>query len=170
MPAIANVSQLLTYWDQLGMSLILSLLLVFAVVWGILSSLKTFGNNRAVHFIIAISIALLSLRLGFYQIFLVELSSRLAIGLTVLLAAYILIMAFAPDEHREGIQIGLYILGVIIFIIVLFNAFSAQNFFSSNFWGDWAGLIIGALFIIGIIVAVVFSKDNSPAPTTGRTS
>ena len=72
--------------------------------------------------------------------------------------------------HSKGWLIGLYSLGGVAAIIVIFNSFSAVGWFGSQWWDEWGIWIISALLIIGVIVTIAVSGDSKKSTTgTGTT-
>lgn len=164
------VETLLSQWESYGVyDFVLPFLLIFALVFGILSATKSFGENRAVHVIIALVVGLLALRLGYVQDFFREVFPRFGVALAVILVFVLLAaMFYSFDEsHKKGWMIGLYVLGGIAAMMVVFNAFSELGFFGSTWWFDWGALIVGALFVIGIIIAVSLSGKPKAAAVPG---
>ena len=164
---MSYVQTLLAEWEAFGVfDFVLPFLLIFAIVFGILSTTNVFGPNRGVHLIIALVIGILSLRVYFVQEFFREIFPRAAIALSVILVAVILTAMFIPEEHKAGWAIGFYSLGGLAAVIVIFNSFSSVGFFGSNWWYEWGSMIIGALLVIGVIVAIAVSgkerKDSKP--------
>src|SRR3989344_436567 len=103
MALYSSLQDIFYQWEYMGVfDYILPFLLVFAVVFGILSSTKFLGKNNAVYVIIAIVIGLLALRWQFFfSTFLAEIFPRLGIGLAVILTLLILVgMFIAEDETR----------------------------------------------------------------------
>ena len=171
--AITDVYSLLFQWESAGVfDIVLPFLLIFAIVYGVLSSSRALGKNKGVHLIVAIIIGLLSLRVGFVQDFFAEVFPRLGVGLAIILVVVVLVAGFVPETHRGGVLIGIYSLGFIIALMVVFNSFSELDWFGSYWWEDWGALIIGALLVIGVIVVVGVSKsakvrDKHPVAVMG---
>ena len=158
-------------WEYLGVfDILLPFLLIFAIVYGVLSSTKFMGDNRGGYVIIAFVIGLLSLRWQFFlSDFLSEIFPRLGIGLAVLLAVMILVGLFIAKEERKYWGWGLAALGFVIFLIVIFQSFERLGYYWSGYGSDSAGLIVLAVLLIGIIIAVAASgKEKHPGKDLGR--
>lgn len=166
---VFDLGSMLAQWEGYGLfDYLLPFLLIFALVYGILSHAKVFGENNAVHLTIALVLAILALRLGFVQDFYREAFPRLAVALAVLLVFIVLIAAFLPESgHGKGWFIGLYTLGGIAALIVVFNSFNELGYWGSSWWYDWGSLIIGALIIIGLIIAISVSGKKSSSSGGG---
>jgi|SRR3989344_5706429 len=159
---VFDIGSMLSQWESYGLfDYLLPFLLIFAIVYGILSYAKVFGDNNGVHLTIALVVGILALRLGFVQDFYREAFPRLAVAIAVLLVFLILVSAFLPEAgHKKGWYIGLYSLGGIAALIVVFNSFNTLGYWGSSWWYDWGALIIGALIVIGLIIAISVGRKS----------
>ena len=150
-----SVQEALIQLEILGFfDFVLPFLLVFAVIFGILSFTGMFKEQKAVHIIIAIILGLLSIRLPFFAAFLAEMSPRLGVGLVILLAAVILIGMFVPKDYEDIISWVLLAIGAITFIVILIQSADILGFFGYG-PGFWSGEIIGWIIMIGVLAAIV---------------
>jgi hypothetical protein len=173
---MVDIATIFSQWQSIGVfEYLLPILLIFAVVFGILTTTNVLGHNKGLHAIIAIIIALMAVgyssSLG-YSLgnFLQTLFPRLGIGLAVLLAILILIGLFVPDDERRFWLWGLAAISIIIVIVILSKTFAQFNWYSSGNYGDYVGWIIGGVLILGLIIAVAASggqKDPRKDPFTG---
>ncbi len=142
----------------------LPFLLIFAIVFGILTATNIFSGNKGVNVIVAVVIGLMSLRLGMVQAFFTEVFPRFGIAIAILLVIGILAAAFIPDEQRKYWSIGLAAAGALFGAIAVFNAFDAVDWFWTDwFFGENLSTTIIVLAIVGLIIAV--SISNSPKST-----
>lgn len=165
-----DVSTLLYQWESYGIfDYLLPLLLIFAVVFGLLTSTNFITKERKINLFIALAVAFLSLRFGFIE-FLSQVFPRLGVGLAVLLVLIILTAAFIPKEHMGGWMIAFYTLGALIAVVVVYNAFAQLNWFGSfTFWNDYTGVIIAVLLVIGVIIALSIATSEPKTPSAGIT-
>jgi|SRR3989338_1807179 len=166
--AVNNVIDVLDQWNIAGMDYVLAFLLVFAVIFGVLSATNILGKHKGVHVIIALVIAIMSLRGGMAVGFFNQAFPRVAVAIAVILSLVILTAVFVPKEHWSGWSIGLYSVGALAFLFVIFNSFSDLEWFGSNWWTEWGGLLLGGLLIIGVIIAVSVTggdKEDKKEPT-----
>ena len=155
-----SIADIFFQWEYLGVfDFILPFLLVFVIVYGILSSTKFFGKNQGVYVIIAFVIGLMSLRYQYFMSsFLSELFPRLGVGLAVLLALLVLVGIFIGDKDNYWRYI-LMAVGFIIFIIVLWQSSESLGWYwMGNFGSDSVGFVLLIVLLIGAIVAVVTSS------------
>jgi len=169
MALYSSLQDIFYQWEYMGVfDYILPFLLVFAVVFGILSSTKFLGKNNAVYVIIAIVIGLLALRWQFFfSTFLAEIFPRLGIGLAVILTLLILVGMFIAEDETRYWGWGLAAIGFIIALIIVYQTFDNLGYSSWGFGNDTAGLIILAVLLIGVIIAVAASGKRSGERTHG---
>lgn len=157
----ADVGYILSQWESVGVfDYVLPFLLIFAVIFGILSATNVMGKNKGIHTIIALVIALMAIRLDMVTLFFREVFPRTAVALSIILVAVILTAMFIPKEHMGGWAIGFYSLGGVAFIFVMFNTFSEFDWFGSSWWDEWGGMLIGALLLIAVIVVVAVTSGE----------
>ncbi len=159
-----SIADILYQWETLGIfDFVLPFLLVFAIVFGILSATHIIGDNKGIAVIIAFVIGLMSIRYQyFFSSFLSEIFPRLGIGLTVLLTLLILIGLFIAQEEQRYWGYGLAAIGALIAIIIFFQ--TAENLgwmWLGGSGSDGVGLIVLGIFVIGIIIAVAVSGSKS---------
>ncbi len=169
-----DLDSVLAGWDSYGVfDIVLPFLLIFSVVFGVLTATHIFGkNSRGINAVIAFVIGLMAVRFGRFGIvaaFFGDIFPRAAVGISVLLVLIILVSLFIPKEHLGGWMIGFYTVGGIIAIIVVLKTFYQLSWFDTPLWGEWGGLIIGALLVIGLIIAVSTSGKDKSSPSSGVT-
>jgi hypothetical protein len=150
------VEDLIYQWESWGVyQFLLPFLLIFAVVFGILSYMGLFGKNKGIHIIISIVIGLLAIRTPLFADFLREISPRLGVGLVIILAALILVGLFVPKAARGIILWMLFGIGALVFIIILiqmYNIFLVDRGFVG---GIDSGQVIPIMVLIGLFIAIV---------------
>jgi len=152
-----QIEEILFQWEYWGVfDTILPFLLVFAIVFGILSATKFMGENKGVYVIVAGVIGLISIRYSyFYSDFISELFPRLGIGLAVLVGIMILVGMFVAKDETRYWGWGLAVIGLVIGIVILYQTFTNLGYLYPGSWGsDITGIIILAILLIGVIVAV----------------
>ncbi len=148
--------EVLAYMEQTGFfAYVLPFLLIFALVFGILTRTQVF-KNKAINAVIAFVVGLLSLQFGFVSIFFSEIFPRLGIGLAIILALLILAGLFF-DPKSKFTNYGLLGVGLIVFIIVLVKTFGWLGWSNMSLWYlNWPAIISG-IVVIGILILIIKS-------------
>lgn len=140
----------LNYWQRIGVfTYILPFLLVFAVVFGIITKTTILGENRAVHAIIALAIGLLSLVGDYVPNFFQVITPYLGVGLSILLVGIVLLGLFYQEV--PWIQKLLVWVGIVIFLVIVYSALSNTGFAGNNVWNEYGPAIV----TVGIIAAMI---------------
>ena len=166
-----GIGDFLSELEQQGFfAYLLPFLLIFAVIFGILSRVKLFADSKQVNGIIALAVGLLALQFDYVPLFFSELFPRFAIGLTILLGLLIIVGLFV-DPEEPAVGYGLLLVGAIIFIIVLIKTSGAISFGDWSWWNyNWkmiAGVVV-VLIAIAIIVAGSTPKTRKYNPFMAR--
>ena len=157
--------RLLITWEQAGIfSFVLPFLLIFAMVFGILTKINLFGENKSINAILALTVGLLSLQFSAVPFFFSEIFPRVGIGLSIILIILIFTSMFSNPEDKWQMYI-IWAVSVIIVIVILLQTatvtgFSAYLPFLGFYWPE----IFGIVFFIVIIAVVV--TGAKPASTT----
>ena len=152
---------LLSQLEDLGFfQYVLPFLLIFAVVYAILTRLKIFEENKGAALIVALAVGLLSLQLNFVPAFFQNIFPKFGIGLSILLVALILVGAFITDEEKTYKRI-FFGLGALIFLVVVVTSLSDWQFVGSWWWNQYGGLIITVVVIVGAVVGIVIASKKS---------
>ena len=153
-------------WEEIGFfSYLLPFLLIFALVFGILTKVKLFKENKAVNAIIALVVALIAIQLETVPTFFSAIFPRVGIALAIILALFILVGLFIDPEHPAMTWILMGI-GVIILIVVIVQAAGSLGWSTGTWWQDNWITIVGVVIVIALVITVVASssKGGGPAP------
>ncbi len=156
-----GIGEVLSQWEQIGVfTYIIPFLLIFALIFGILTQTGLFKEKKAINAIIALSVSLMALQFDFVSTFFSEIFPRLGIGLVVLLVVMVLLGLFAPN--RTWVTYTLFGAAAVILIVVLANTATAVQWFSSGFLSgvNWQGLLPWIVLIV--LVAVVVASSSKP--------
>lgn len=155
-------------WESIGVyTVILPFLLVFALVFGILSTTNILGKDRGVIVVIAFAVSLLGTRyIGENLVgrFFETVFPRFAILLTILLILVIAVGLFITDVNSvRGWFIGLGVFAVVAAGIVIFQSFDEAGFVSGSLWDEnWPTILLTiAIIVLIIYVSVKKSGDNT---------
>ena len=160
-----DIGGVLSYWESLGLfSYVLPFLLIFALVFGILTRVKIFKDNKAINGVIALTVGLLALQFSFVPVFFSEIFPRLGVGLALILSALILFGLFLPEEKtNKYVGWGGFILALIVFVVVTSQSFAwTGGTWEWWFYDNWPK-ILGIGIIIGAI-ALVWTSTDPPSP------
>ncbi len=163
-----NFQQLIYNWEAIGVfDLFLPFLLVFAVVFAILTSTKVLGDHRGVNVIIALVLGLFTIRFGFVTDFFSVIFANFGIAIAGLVVLLILTGLLVSEDNRKvwiKAIFGIALVGAIVVIIATINQFS---WFGSYWWQEnWTTIIwlVIGLFAIGGLIGWSKPKpdDNGP--------
>lgn len=160
-----SFSNLLNQLESLGFfAYILPFLLIFAVVYAILTKIDTFRDNKGAGVLIAVAIGLLALQLNYVPAFFQNIFPKFGIGVAILLIALILAGAFISGQQSyKWIFFGL---GTLIFLIVTIASLSDWQFIGSMWWQEYGALVIVIVVIIGAVVGVILTGKVNPQGST----
>ncbi len=160
------IGNVLNVWEQVGIfSYALPFLLIFALVFGILSRINIFRkadgkSNNAINAIIALVVSFMALQFPFVSIFFSEVFPALGIGLSVILVLLILTGLFI-DPSNKGWMTGLMVISIVVVMAVLFSASRSTGFIFGTWWSyNWPTLLGIAIFI-GLIIAIIAGSKSS---------
>ncbi len=161
--------ELLFQMEQAGFfSYVLPFLLIFALVFGILTRTQIFKDNKAINAVLALVVGLLSLQFDFVPIFFSEIFPRLGIGLAIILALLILAGLFF-DPKNKLVNYSLLAVGVIVFLVVLIQTAGWVGWTSGFLlYDNWPGIVMMIVFLA--IVALVINSVGSRRQRTQQPS
>lgn len=161
------IGEFLNKWEEAGFfSYLLPFLLIFALIFGILTKTNIFKDNKVVNGIIALAVSLMALQFDFVPAFFSQIFPRLGVGLAIILGIMIIVGLFA-DERSPAVNYVLMGIAVIIVGVVIIQSAGAVGWQSGEWWGDNWQMVVGAIFLIIIVAVVIGSagpKDRSKAP------
>ena len=129
----------------------LPFLLIFALVFGILTRMGLFKESKAVTAIIALAVGLMALSVPTVPQFSSQIFPSMGIGLTILLVILIIIGLFS-DPTKSWITISLFVVAAIVALVVVVQSSGIDV-------GAWIqdnlGNTAGTLIIVGVVVVVI---------------
>jgi hypothetical protein len=165
-----SFGNLLSKLGELGFfDYVLPFLIIFSMVFAILTRIKIFEDNKAVNAIIALSVGLMALQFGFVSAFFSEIFPRVGIGITIILVVLVFLGLFM-DPDRGGSKWMMFGIGAIIVVVILVQTAEATSWWYSGGW--WQDNIV-TILVLGAFVAVVgiiVGATSSPSPSPGGKS
>lgn len=154
---------LINQWEQMGVfTYALPFLLIFAIIFGVLSTVNIFKDNRSINAIIALAVSLMSLQFDFVNVFFAQIFPRLGVGLAIIIVILIIAGLFAPSD--SWVTITLFIISAIIFLIILIDTFGSLGWslgaLSATNWNDLVPWIVMLVLLI-IVVGVASPKQSN---------
>ena len=144
-------------WAQVGIfSHVLPFLLIFALVFGILTKVKLFKDNKAINAIVALVVGLMAIQFGFVSAFFENIFPRVGIALMAILSLFIVIGLFTDEKHPviNWILIGI---ATIVFVIVIVQTGGALGVSTGHWWSEHWQTVIWVGVIVALVVAVIAS-------------
>lgn len=162
------IADILNNWVSIGVfDFVLPFLLIFTIVFGILEATNILGKNKGVHVIIGLVIGLLAIRTTLVQNFFTVVFPQLGVGLAVIVALVVMTGLFVNKKEARYWMWGIAAVAIVIWIITIVGSFKDLGWLSgSAYFEDYAGMIIGAVLLLGVIIAVVASKSEGESDGT----
>ncbi len=162
-----GIGDLLNYWEQAGFfSYILPFLLIFALVYAIISNMKLFGDNKGVSAVIALCVGLLSLQFNVVSIFFSEIFPRVGIALSVILAVLIITGLFL-DPTQKWMKYMLLGMSFIVLFVVLFQQAYSTFWYDIFYFFDtqtFSWVLLGLVVVVLILAIVRPTIQNRTLP------
>lgn len=160
---------LLLQWEQMGVfSFILPFLLIFSLIYGVLSKMNLFGDptNKSINAIISLSVALMSLQFGVVSVFFSNILPLLGVALGGVLVFLILIGLFGNPNSTTLSNTMMWgsfaVAGLIVVLSLDIFGPSGRGFYLLNLipynWIPWIAIVA--------LVAVIVSSAKSPSELT----
>jgi len=147
---------LFSAWEQAGVfAYVLPFLLIFAMVFGILTKVSIFGANKGINAILALTVGLLALQFSIVPYFFSEIFPRVGIGLSILLIVLIFMSMFL-DNSETWQKYFFFGISAIIVIVIFAQTFAAVGFLDFwhffNYFGPQTFYVVAFIIIIAIVV------------------
>jgi hypothetical protein len=165
-----TLGNLFAQWEAAGIfTYALPFLLIFALVFGLLSKLNIFASktesNKGINVIIALAVAFMSLQFNIVSMFFSEIFPRFGIALSIILVILILGGLFMPtNKENNWFMVALAIVVFVIIGVVIYNSLDVFGWGIggpglSYFWNQYGAIIIFFVLIIGVIMATTSKKN-----------
>ena len=160
-----EISTLLMQFEQMGVfSYLLPFLVIFALVFGLISQMKLFHENKSIPPIIALVVALMALQFDLVPRFFAEVFPRLGVGLVVLLVILILIGLVSPKDASSIYLV--YGAMIVVAVYILVDVAEAMNSPLADLWYQWRGTIIFVTVFLLIVVFMINLNKTKQEKTT----
>jgi hypothetical protein len=155
-------------WEAYGVfDYVLPFLIIFAVVFGILTSTNVFSGNKGVNLTVALAVALISLRFDYVPVFFSEIFPKFGIGLAVLIVLMIMTALFVPNEWMKGWAGTMWAVGAVVAITVIYKSFDflGWNIDNSGWWDQYGSVTVLGILLVLAIAAIAMPKIEFGPPT-----
>lgn len=156
--ANGGITGILNYWADIGVfSYVLPFLLVFAVVYGILSKTRILGGQKGVDAVVSIALGLLALQFDYVPAFFATIFPYAGIGISILLVLLILMGLFGTGDDGRLEAWAKYAFfggGLLIALVVIFASLKDFSWTGFNWWNDFGPALI-TLVVLGVLVWAV---------------
>jgi hypothetical protein len=168
------IGNLFAQWEASGIfAYALPFLLIFALIFGILSRINIFKDsegkpNNVINAIIALVVGLMSLQFGTVSMFFAEIFPRAGIVLSIILLILILGGLFIPKDNK-GFNWFLIATVFIMIAVVVFQSFNFLGWSSGMWFRTNLGQIVPYVIFIGIIIAIIAAAAPKPTKVENKT-
>ncbi len=146
-----SLYDLYAQWESSGVfDFLLPALLIFSVIFGILTSTNILGGNRGINFAVAASAALMAMRLRVVSDFFSLILPGLGIGVAVLVVLLVMAGLFMSNANWRQWMPTFFWGGLIIGLIIVISVLNSLAWFGSPWWQtNWTSIIwIIAIFAV----------------------
>lgn len=157
-----SLQQLYFQWENAGIfDFFLPALLIFAVVFGILSSTRVLGGNRGINVIISAAIALLAIRAPIVSQFFTTVFPNFGIGIAIVVIVVILMGLFITKGNFSNFSNTLMWGGLGVAVIIAVVTLNQFDWFGSSWWQDNWTTIIFVVILVLIIAPLILKQDSA---------
>lgn len=155
-----SIGDLLNNWADMGVfAYLLPFLMIFALVYGILSKSRILGENKGVNATIALALGLLALQFDYVSGFYASIFPYAGMGLAVLLLAVIFMGFIGDTGRRVWVWFGI---GVVIFIFVLWSSLSDLFWLGGSALGlaNAAPALLAIVIVLGVMALIIWGGGS----------
>ncbi len=164
MMATLSLRDLYFQWEAAGVfDFFLPALLIFAVVFGILTTTRVLGSNRGIHFIISAAIAILAIRVPFVSEFFTTIFPSFGIGLAIVVIVIILMGLFVTKGNLDLMSNTLMWGGLGVGVIIAVITFNQYDWFGSPWWQENWVSVLWIIIAVLIIAPFLIKEDKELA-------
>ena len=150
-------------WESVGVfDFLLPVLLIFAVVFGILTQTKVLGEHRGINFIIAAVVALLAMRLSIVSEFFALLFPGLGLGIAVLVVVLVMAGLFMSDANYKTWLPTFFWSGIVIGLIIVVAVLNDFAWFGSFWWQqNWISIVWIVALVVILLPLLMPKKEDA---------
>ena len=165
-----GIGQFLNSLQQTGFfSYVLPFLLLFAMIFGILTKMQLFKDNKAIMAIISLAVSLMALQFGFVSNFFANIFPRLGVAISIILVILIVLGLFMDPKKPWLMYILLGVAAIIVVVVIVQSSgdtgMAVSAWLSYN-WGSALGMLVIVGGVIAAIVAITGPHQRSKQPAT----
>jgi hypothetical protein len=139
----------------------LPFLIIFALVFGILTKMNIFKDNKGVNAIISIAVGLMALSVPTVPQFFSQIFPSLGIGLSIILVILI-IVGFFSDPSKPWVTISLFVVAAIVALVVIVQSSGIDlGMWIQDNLGNTAGTLIIVIAVV-VLIAIVIGREKKP--------
>jgi len=157
-----SLYDLYAQWETSGVfDFLLPALLIFSIIFGILTSSGVLGGNRGINSVIAASAALMAMRLQIVSDFFSLLLPGLGIGVAVIVVVLIMAGLFMSQGNIHEWMPTFFWGGLIVGLVIVVTTLNSFDWFGSYWWQqNWVSVVWIAV-LVGILTP--FFKETKSA-------
>lgn len=159
-----SLYDLYAQWESSGVfDFLLPALLIFAVIFGILTSTNVLGGNKGVNFVIAAAAALMAMRLQIVSDFFSLLLPGLGIGVVVLVVILVLAGLFINQANWRQWMPTFFWGGLILGLVIVVSVLNEFSWFGSVWWQEnWVSIVwmVALVAILAPLFITPKSKED----------
>lgn len=169
---VQPITNLLGQMEMMGVfSYIIPFLLIFAIIYAVLTKTRILGPNNAIAAIISVAVGILSLQFNFVSTFFADIFPKFGVVMAIFLVLVILLGFFNKGEEKDPLK-NMRWIGWVLGIFLIIWSLSSWNFWGFQttpfFWQiqQYLGWIIVGAIVVFVIVLVV--KNQNSAVESGK--
>jgi len=156
-----RIGDILYIWADFGVfAYLLPFLMIFAIVYGVLSKSEFLGPNKGVNATIALAVGLLALQSNYVSNFFAVIFPYTGLAISVLLVA--LILMGLMGKEISWIKYVWFFIGAISFIFVLVYSFSNWSWYGYGGYGIGQSMpaIIAFALLLALMGLIIWGGGN----------
>ncbi|MEK6915226.1 MAG: hypothetical protein AABW89_01635 [Nanoarchaeota archaeon] len=157
-----SLYDLYAQWETSGVfDFLLPILLIFSIIFGILTTTKVLGDNRGISFVIAATAALMAMRLQIVSDFFALLLPGLGIGIAVIVVVLVMAGLFMSNGNISDWMPTFFWGGLVIGLIVVIVTLNSFAWLGSVWWQqNWVSIVW--IVVIIAVIAPFFTERKKP--------